>query len=241
MEILKSEPTLSQSRSGNLIAGIKATRPLSGEFIPCFRTLGSLLCLLILSLLPAYLPAQDFKATKDAFQDSYIQEATGEIPAAINSLKGVYDEKSYELNLRLGWLSYQAGNFTESTAYYSKAVDLMPYAIEPRFGIVFPGAAMGNWSMVMNQYEKILEISPNNSIALHRLGLIFYGRKDYETARQHFEKVVNLFPFDYDALTMLAWSHFKLQNYREAKVLFQKALLNTPSGTSALEGLELLE
>jgi tetratricopeptide (TPR) repeat protein len=185
--------------------------------------------------------AQEFTRTKDAFQESYIQEATGEINAAINSLKSVYDEKSYELNLRLGWLSYQAGNFTESIAYYNNAIDLMPYAVEPRFGIVYPGAAIGNWTMVIKQYEKILEITPNNSIALHRMGLIYYGREDYETARRYFEKVVNLFPFDYDALTMLAWSHFKLKSYREAKVLFQKALLNTPSGTSALEGLELLD
>ena len=46
-------------------------------------------------------PAQEFKDTKDAFQNSYIQEATGETPAAINTLKSVYNEKSYELNLRL--------------------------------------------------------------------------------------------------------------------------------------------
>ena len=185
--------------------------------------------------------AQDFKTVKDAFQNSYIQEATGEVSAAVNSLKAVYDEKSYELNLRLGWLSYQAGNFTESLAFYSKAVDLMPYAVEPRFGIVYPGAAMGNWSMVISQYKKILEITPNNSIAMHRLGLIYYGKQDYENARQYFVKVVNLFPFDYDALTMLAWSNFQLKNYREAKVLFQKALLNTPGGSSALEGLDLLK
>ncbi len=40
---------------------------------------------------------------------------------------------------------------------------------------------------------------------------------------------------------MLAWSYFKLNNFREAKVLFQKALLHTPTGTSAMEGLELLD
>jgi tetratricopeptide (TPR) repeat protein len=194
--------------------------------------------LLLLSMAAS---GQDFRQTKDAFQQSYIQEATGEMTAAINSLKGVYDERSYEINLRLGWLSYQAGNFTESMAYYNKAIDLMPYAIEPRFGIVYPGAALGNWSMVMKQYEKILEISPNNSLAMHRLGLIFYGKGDYETAKKYFEKVANLFPFDYDALTMLGWSHFKLNNFREAKVLFQKALLHTPGGTSATEGLDLLE
>ena len=184
---------------------------------------------------------QGFNETKDAFQQSYIQEATGEVSKAIISLKDVYDEKSYEVNLRLGWLSYQAGSFTESMAYYNKAIDLMPYAIEPRFGIVYPGAAMGNWTMVMKQYEKILEISPNNSIAMHRMGLIYYGKEDYESSRKYFEKVANLYPFDYDALTMLAWSYFKLNNFREAKVLFQKALLHTPGGTSALEGLELLD
>ncbi|MFC2112250.1 tetratricopeptide repeat protein [Bacteroidota bacterium] len=228
MEILKD---LKQEHSGSATGNPETNSFMKGLIFAC----------LMLALIPATVSAQEFKDTKDAFQNSYIQEATGEIPAAINSLKSVYDEKSYELNLRLGWLSYQAGNFTESTAYYNKAIDLMPYAVEPRFGIVYPGAAMGNWTMVMKQYEKILEITPNNSIAMHRVGLIHYGREDFETARQYFEKVVNLFPFDYDALTMLAWSHFKLQNFREAKVLFQKALLNTPSGSSALEGLELLD
>jgi tetratricopeptide (TPR) repeat protein len=192
-------------------------------------------------IIPLTLNGQDFKTTRDAFQQSYIQEATGEMVAAVNSLKEVYSERSYEINLRLGWLSYQAGNFSESVAYYNKAIGLMPYAIEPRFGIVYPGAAMGNWTMVMNQYQKILEISPNNSIAMHRLGLILYGKEDYEGAKRYFEKVVNLFPFDYDALTMLGWTYFKLNNFREAKVLFQKALLHTPGGSSATEGLDLLD
>jgi hypothetical protein len=40
---------------------------------------------------------------------------------------------------------------------------------------------------------------------------------------------------------MLAWTHFRLKNTREAKVLFQKALLHTPGGSSAIEGLQLLE
>jgi tetratricopeptide (TPR) repeat protein len=184
---------------------------------------------------------QDFIKTKDAFQNSYIQEATGNFSAAINSLKSVYDEKSYELNLRLGWLTYLSGNFTEAMAYYNKAISLKPFAIEAKFGIIYPASAMGNWTFVINQYQKILEIAPNNTYALHRLGLVYYGREDYETALKYFEKVVNLYPFDYDALTMLGWTYFKLVNYREAKVLFQKALLNTPNGTSATEGLELLK
>ena len=57
----------------------------------------------------------------------------------------------------------------------------------------------------------------------------------------YFEKVVNLYPFDYDALVMYAWTNYQLKKYREAKVLFNKALMNTPTGVSALEGLGLLE
>jgi len=200
--------------------------------------------ILVLSLLLMTVPesdAQDFVKKKDAFQKSYIQEATGEYLAAIASLKSVYEEKSYEINIRLGWLNYSAGNFTESRAYYNKAVSLMPYAVEPRFGLVLPLAAIGNWTEVVAQYEKILEIVPNNSLALHRLGLIYYGKGDFESSRKYFDKVVNLYPFDYDGLTMLAWTYFRLNNMREAKVLFQKALLNTPNGTSAVEGLDLLK
>ena len=174
--------------------------------------------------------AQDFVKKKDAFQKSYIQEATGEYIGAINTLKEVYDEKSYEINLRLGWLAYLSGNFTESKAYYNKAVLLMPYAIEPKLGLVYPLAALGSWTEVISQYEKILEIAPNYSIVLHRLGLIYYGKNDFETARKYFEKVVNLWPFDYDGLTMMGWTYFKLNNVREAKVMFQKALLSTLNG-----------
>lgn len=76
---------------------------------------------------------------------------------------------------------------------------------------------------------------------MHRLGLIHYGKGDYEASRKYFAKVVNLYPFDYDALSMLGWSYFKQSNFREAKVLFQKALLHTPGGSSAMEGLDLLD
>jgi len=196
---------------------------------------------IILFFLVTVTEAQDFTEKRDAFQKSYIQEATGEYLGSIASLKEVYDEKSYEINLRLGWLTYQSGNFTESKAYYNKAVTLMPYSIESRLGLAYPLAALGNWTEVLALYEKILEISPNNSIVLHRMGLIYYGRGDFETARKYFDKVVNLYPFDYDALSMSAWTYLKLNNLREAKVLFQKALLNTPNGTSAVEGLDLLK
>lgn len=185
--------------------------------------------------------AQTTNEIISAFQQSYIQEASGELQKATEVLKSVYAENSYEINLRLGWLTYSGGQFTESMAYYRRAIELKPYAIEAKFGFVYPAAAVGNWTSVIQQYEKILEICPNNSVAMHRLGLIYYGREEYTRAFGYFEKVVNLYPFDYDGLIMFAWTNLKLHKTREARILFEKALMNTPGGSSAIEGLELIK
>ena len=199
------------------------------------------LIIAVLWILPFNSNGQDYTNTLEGFQNSYLNEASGNLASAIMDLKAVYDENSYEKNLRLGWLTYSSGLFSESIAYYNKAILLKPYAVESRFGIVLPQSAMGNWTSVIAQYKQILEITPNNSIAMHRLGLIYYGQKEYTTAEKYFEKVVNLYPFDYDALVMYAWTNYQLKNYRQAKVLFNKALMNTPTGSSAIEGIKLME
>ncbi len=175
-----------------------------------------------------------------AFQASYTLEKEGEYSEAANKLKAVYQEDSYELNLRLGWLSYLAGLFSESIGYYNKAILLKPYSIEPRLGVVLPESSVGNWQVVINEYNKILKIDPSNTLVNYRLGSIYYGRNEYEEAKSYFEKVVNLYPFDHDSLLMLAWTNLRLQKTREAKVLFVKVLMYNPNDESAKEGLSLL-
>jgi Tfp pilus assembly protein PilF len=71
--------------------------------------------------------------------------------------------------------------------------------------------------------------------------MIYYGRKDYQTAQKYFERVVNLYPFDYDGVVMLGWSFLQIGKMREAKVLFTKTLLIRPDDVSALEGLALIK
>ncbi len=185
--------------------------------------------------------AQDFEKIKEAFATSYAKEKEGNVNKAIEPLLAVYDENSYEINLRLGWLKYSAGLFSESLPYYQKCVKLKPLSIEACLGLVNPAAAMGNWTMVENQYLKILELDPQNSLVNYRLGLIYYGRENYELAKKYFTKVVNHYPFDYNSLIMLAWTNLKLGKTREAKVLFQKALLYNPGDSSAQQGLDELK
>ncbi|MBL6944638.1 MAG: tetratricopeptide repeat protein [Bacteroidales bacterium] len=176
-----------------------------------------------------------------AFSESYKLEQDGEYAEAINVLKDVYNQDSYEINLRLGWLHYLSGLFNESTPYYQRCIQLIPLSIEARFGIVNPAAAMGNWTQVENTYNDILAMDSENYTANYRLGLIYYGKGDYKTAAKYFEKLLNHYPFDYDSIIMSAWTYFKMGEMRKAKVLFNKALLNQPNNKSAVEGLSLIQ
>jgi len=185
--------------------------------------------------------AQNYKTIQDAFEKSYLYEYSGDYSKAIDGLKEVYSEETYEINLRLGWLTYMAGFFTESTAYYQKAIDLKPLSIEAKFGYVYPASALGNWEQVKKQYNEILKIDDQNTLANYRMGSIYYGNEDYTSALKYFEKLVNLYPFDYDGLLMYAWTNLKLGKFREAEVLFNKVLMNQPNDESALQGLELIK
>lgn len=180
-------------------------------------------------------------ALETVFATSYKAETAGKYSDGIKALKDVYDEKNYELNMRLGYLHYMAGLFTESTTYYERAISLMPYSVEAKFGYVLPAAALGNWDKVLHQYLEIVKIDPQNTKANYRLGSIYYGRKDYTSALKHLEKVVNLYPFDYDGLILYAWTNLQLGKTKEAKLLFEKVLWLSPRDKSALEGLSYIK
>lgn len=184
--------------------------------------------------------AQDHEKLVKAFETSYTAESKGEYSQAIQALLNVYRADSYELNLRLGWLHYMSGRFTDALPYYQKSIDLMPVAIEAKLGYVLPAAALGNWAQVEKQYRDILKIDPMNTLVNYRMGLIHYGRQEYAQALRFFDKALNLYPFDYDTVIMVAWTHLKSGQLREAKVMFQKALLIRPNDADALQGLSMI-
>ena len=181
------------------------------------------------------------QAEQEAFKQSYALEEKAEYTKAIATIQAVYSEDSYETNLRLGWLCYEAGQFTQSMTYYQKATTLKPYSVEAKLGYVLPASALGNWDQVISTYKKILDFDAQNTIVNFRLGMIYYSRKDYATAQKYFERVMNLHPFDYDSVVMNAWSYLQLGKTREAKILFNKSLLIRPDDSSALEGLSLIK
>lgn len=191
--------------------------------------------LLVFSLFAMTANAQT--ALQTAFKSSYAAEAKGDYKTALNAMKNTGSD-SYEVNLRIGWLQYMLGATNEAEKHYKKAVDAMPYSIEAKLGYVYPLSALGKWTEVRQQYNKILEICPQHSLANYRMGLIFYYSDDFKTAQKYFDKVVNMYPFDYDGVIMSGWNNLKLGKKADASILFNKALLIRPDDASAKEGLK---
>jgi tetratricopeptide (TPR) repeat protein len=177
----------------------------------------------------------------ESFIESYGLEATGNYSNAIEKIINIYSEDSYDMNIRLGWLYYNLGNYPESQKYYLIATEILPYSIEAKLGYVLPVSGLGYWDKVIEVYNDILEIDPQNTLVNYRMGAIYYERKQYEKVYDFLENVINLYPNDFDAIVLFAWTHYQMGRLKDAKVLFNKALLIKPNNSSAQYGLSLIK
>lgn len=185
--------------------------------------------------------AQDYAKWQAAFEKSYALEKKQDFKGALDVLESCYTENSYDCNIRYGWLYYNLGDFPRSKSYYKKAMEILPYSLEAKFGYVLPLAGLGEWDEIISIYKSILKLDPKNTIVNYRLGAIYYERKDYQAAYNYLEEVINLYPNDFDSNLLFAWTNLQMGKLKEAKVLFNKALLISPQNESAKEGLKLIK
>lgn len=183
-------------------------------------------------LLSSRLFSQSDDAVRDALKRSYDAEYQLKYNKATEELLGVYSPNSYELNLRLGWLSYKNNKNLESVNYYKRAIQKMPMSIEAKLGIVYPLAALERWDEVVKQYQVILKIDQYHATANYRLALIYYNRLDYISAWKYIHRYVNLYPFDFDGNSLACWINYSVGKKEEAYVFFKKALMVNPYDTS---------
>jgi tetratricopeptide (TPR) repeat protein len=176
--------------------------------------------------------AQSDNAVREAIKKSYDSEYQLKYQKAIEDLMGVYEPTSYELNLRIGWLNFKAGKYTESINFYKKAITKMPLSIEAKLGIVYPLGALEKWEQVVDNYLAIVKIDAFNATANYRLALIYYNRGDYGNSWKYLQKYINLYPFDYDGNSLAGWVKYSVGKKEEAYVFFKKALMVNPYDTS---------
>jgi tetratricopeptide (TPR) repeat protein len=207
-----------------------------------YTVVGTVLVVVLFGLLSTVVLSQKPETKVEAFHKSLQHENAGEYGKAIQVLLPVVKEQKddYLLNLRLGWLSYLAGSFTESKQYYSKAVSTSSKSVEALLGRTLPLASLNEWSAVEEDYRAILKIDPMEYTANLRLGQILLNRGAYADARAHLERALTLYPSSYEPNLSLGWTCYYLGDRKRAGVLLTTALMLSPGDTLAIKGLNLL-
>lgn len=180
----------------------------------------------------------------NSFNQSIKYESEGNYLKAIEVLSKVYEENKndYLINLRLGWLYYSSGKFSESKTYYKKAVELSgSNNIEAMLGLTFPLSYLEEWAEIELIYNNILKIDSNNYTANLRLGQIYLNKADYKNAKAHLEKIYNYYKSDYEINTSLSWTYFYLGESKKAKELFINILMISEKDSLATIGVNLIK
>jgi tetratricopeptide (TPR) repeat protein len=174
-----------------------------------------------------------------AIKASYTAEATADYQAAIKALTsvGASANSSYIAQLRLGWLNYCAKEYQQSAAYYKKAVQLAPLAIEPLLGQMLAQQLSENTEEAMRTGNAILRRDPNNYTATSRLAWMYYVKRDYKQSAILYRKLVGLYPTDTEMLLGLGFALKYAGEKKDADKQFNTVLLLSPDNARALEGL----
>ena len=177
-----------------------------------------------------------------AFEESYDYETNLQYVKAATTLEKEYLNyiSNYEVNLRLGWLRYSAGDYKYSENYYTKALELKPLSLEAIYGKILPLLEQQKYNSIINLSEKALLIAPNDSRAEYFMGLSYYYKKNYVKSEKYLEKAINKYPFDLDINLMLGWTKFALGKKNEAKSLFLVAQRNSPKNLRVKNALDLI-
>lgn len=207
-----------------------------------YAIVGTVIVVVVFGLLSNVVLSQKTDTKLEAFHKSLQHENAKEYQKAIQVLLPVVKEQKddYLLNLRLGWVSYLAGSYTESKQYYSKAVAVNSKSVEALLGRTLPLASLNDWSAVEEDYRAILKIDPMEYTANLRFGQILLNKGAYAEAKPYLERVLTLYPGSYEPNLSLGWTCYYLGDRKRAGALLSTALMLSPGDTLAIKGLDLL-
>ena len=107
------------------------------------------------------------------------------------------------------------------------------------------GSWLGNYYFVrkmLNQaaeeYNKVLDLDPNNEYALNILGYIYLDMGDFEKAIECFKRNASVFPGKPNPLDSLAEAYFRMGKLDEAIATYRKALEVKPDFHMSMDGLQ---
>ncbi|WP_298770929.1 tetratricopeptide repeat protein [uncultured Shewanella sp.] len=176
---------------------------------------------------------------KTSFHKSYGYERVGDYKNAINSLIGLYKKtpKDYILNLRLGYLYYLQGSFSNAKFHYLAAKKISPNALSPQLGMMRISNVKENFDDAELLGYKVIKKDFYNYYANLYLSYALRKNKKYDNAAEIDKKMLDVYPDDTTFLLEYGLLKFQQKDYAKTKEILSLLLVLEPENVSAKEVL----
>lgn len=194
----------------------------------------------VLIALAAYIPLSYGNAiSTDIWTESYRLESIGQFQQARDVLEPFAKEQpnvEYVM-LRMGWLSYLGGAYSQSIKQYQAALSLNARSIDAKLGLMLPLLAQQRWKEAEIYGEQVLAVAPWNYYAHLRLMVSDEGQRHWQALLQRAQQLHQRFPTDTTTLVYLARAQHWLGNQEGARTTYRQVLQRYPSHVEALKFL----
>ncbi|HWB59749.1 MAG TPA: tetratricopeptide repeat protein [Chthoniobacteraceae bacterium] len=186
-------------------------------------------------------PAQNQSALAKTWAASIQAEENKNYDDALDQVSSYQQQggDKFMATLRTAWLCYLKKDYAEAAAFYARASQMQPNAINPLLGILNVAQAQKDATKIRAAAETILRIEPSNYRAQMALGGAAYAAKDYRGALASYMRVLVYYPDDTDATSGAAWSSYFLGDMEKAYAGFSKILSVNADYPYAQQGYSL--
>jgi len=141
--------------------------------------------------------------------------------------------------IRTAWLCYLKKDYSESYAFYTRASQMQPNALNPLLGLLNVAQAQKDAAKIKAVADAVLRIEPSNYRAQMAMAGASYAAKDYRAALSSYMRVLVYYPDDTDATSGAAWASYFLGDMERAFQGFSKILSINPDYSYAQQGYNL--
>ena len=172
---------------------------------------------------------------RDAYKASYQYEKTQNYKDAIKAISiiALHYEKTYTVNLRLGYLYYLNKQYANAIKHYKVAHKALPKSVTPLLGEMSVGIAKASYSDAEQAGFNILKSDLYNYYANLKLAYIFIKQKKLDTAKKLLNKMLSKYPEDVAFLSQYAQIYVAKKDYESASAMYQNILILDPENIAA--------
>jgi Flp pilus assembly protein TadD len=158
---------------------------------------------------------------------------------AARSGEAAGDKEVIAAMMRAGDASAKRGDYGAAAAFYRRAQNADPKAVEPLLGLGEALVAAGVARESADAFRRALTIDPNDPRALRGLGNALIGQDQADLSIAEFEKALAINPKDYRAYSGLGVAHDSMAEHTKAQEYYYAGLTIAPDDVTLRNNLGL--